>query len=107
MPTSRARRTLALASAALIASLAFGRALAAGEDRALSPRGREETIGRVLLDHDAGDIYWEDAFDTCEELSWYIVDSMPWLLPQHIRYVGQECSTLKRAIKEGECYEQG
>jgi hypothetical protein len=61
----------------------------------------------MLLDHDAGDIYWEDAFDTCEELSWYIVDAMPWLLPQHIRYVGQECSTLKRAIQEGECYEQG
>jgi hypothetical protein len=61
----------------------------------------------MLLDHEAGDIYWEDAFDTCEELSWYIVDAMPWLLPQHIRYVGQECSTLKRAIQEGECYEQG
>jgi hypothetical protein len=61
----------------------------------------------MLLDHDAGDIYWEDAFDTCEELSWYIVDAMPWLLPQHIRYVGQECSTLKRAIQQGECYEQG
>ena len=53
MPTSRARRTLALASAALIASLASGRALAAGEDQALSPRGREDNIGRVLLDHDA------------------------------------------------------
>lgn len=61
----------------------------------------------MLLDHGAGDIYWEDAFDTCEELSWYIVDVMPWLLPQHIRYVGQECSTLKRAIQEGQCYEQG
>jgi tetrahydromethanopterin S-methyltransferase subunit A len=61
----------------------------------------------MLLDHEAGDIYWEDAFDTCEELSWYIVDAMPWLLPQHIRYVGQECSTLKRAIQEGACYEQG
>ena len=53
MLTSRARRTLALASAALIASLASGRALAAGEDQALSPRGREDNIGRVLLDHDA------------------------------------------------------
>jgi hypothetical protein len=61
----------------------------------------------MLLDHDAGDIYWEDAFDTTEELSWYIVDAMPWLLPQHIRYVGQECSTLKRAMKECQCYEQG
>ncbi len=61
----------------------------------------------MLLDHDAGTIYWEDAFETTEELSWYIVDTMPWLLPQHIRYVGQECSTLKRAIQEGACYEQG
>jgi len=61
----------------------------------------------MLLDHDAATIYWEDAFDTPEQLSWYIVDTMPWLLPQHIRYVGQECSTLKRAIQEGACYEQG
>ena len=61
----------------------------------------------MLLDHDASTIFWEDAFDTPEALSWYIVDVMPWLLPQHIRYVGQECSTLKRAIREGECYEQG
>jgi hypothetical protein len=61
----------------------------------------------MLLDHDAATIFWEEAFDTTEELSWYIVDTMPWLLPQHVRYVGQECSTLKRAIREGACYEQG
>ncbi len=61
----------------------------------------------MLLDHDAATIYWEDAFDTAEQLSWYIVDTMPWLLPQHVRYVGQECSTLKRAIQDGACYEQG
>jgi hypothetical protein len=61
----------------------------------------------MLLDHQAATIYWEDAFDTPEQLSWYIVDTMPWLLPQHIRYVGQECSTLKRAIQERACYEQG
>jgi hypothetical protein len=61
----------------------------------------------MLLDHDAGSIYWEAAFDTPQQLSWYIVDAMPWLLPQHIRYVGQECSTLERAIRDGACYEQG
>ena len=61
----------------------------------------------MLLDHEARTIFWEDAFETTEELSWYIIDTMPWLLPQHIRYVGQECSTLKRAIQEGACYEQG
>lgn len=61
----------------------------------------------MLLDHDAGTIFWEEAFSDPEDLSWYIVDVMPWLLPQHIRYVGQECASLMRAIREGECYVQG
>jgi hypothetical protein len=61
----------------------------------------------MLLDHDANTILWEQAFSDPEDLSWYIVDVMPWLLPQHIRYVGQECASLMRAIREGECYEQG
>jgi hypothetical protein len=61
----------------------------------------------MLLDHDASTIFWEDAFSDPEDLSWYIVDVMPWLLPQHIRYVGQECAALMRAMREGECYLQG
>jgi len=61
----------------------------------------------MLLDHDAASILWEDAFDDAQKLSWYIVDAMPWLLPQHIRYVGQECATLMRAMQEKECYLQG
>jgi hypothetical protein len=61
----------------------------------------------MLLDHDAGTIFWEDAFANPEDLSWYIVDAMPWLLPQHIRYVGQECASLLRAMRENECYLQG
>jgi hypothetical protein len=61
----------------------------------------------MLLDHDASTIFWEEAFSDPEDLSWYIIDVMPWLLPQHIRYVGQECASLMRAIREGECYEQG
>jgi hypothetical protein len=61
----------------------------------------------MLLNHDASEIFWEDAFANPEDLSWYIVDVMPWLLPQHIRYVGQECAPLMRAMKEGECYLQG
>ena len=61
----------------------------------------------MLLNHDASEIFWEDAFSDPEDLSWYIVDVMPWLLPQHIRYVGQECAALMRAMKEGECYLQG
>ncbi|MBW2391031.1 MAG: hypothetical protein JRG89_21720, partial [Deltaproteobacteria bacterium] len=61
----------------------------------------------MLLNHDASAIQWEDAFADPEDLSWYIVDVMPWLLPQHIRYVGQECASLMRAMRESECYEQG
>jgi thymidylate synthase len=61
----------------------------------------------MLLNHDASDILWEDAFADPEDLSWYIVDVMPWLLPQHIRYVGQECAALMRAMRERECYLQG
>jgi hypothetical protein len=61
----------------------------------------------MLLDHDAGTIFWEEAFDTAQELSWYIVDAMPWIHPQHIRYVGQESSTLDHAMREEVCYLQG
>jgi thymidylate synthase len=70
--------------------------------------GNDEGKARaMLLDHGASTIYWEEAFGDPEDLSWYIIDVMPWLLPQHIRYVGQECASLMRAIREGECYEQG
>jgi len=61
----------------------------------------------MLLDHDASAILWEGAFDDAQKLSWYVVDAMPWLLPQHIRYVGQECASLMRAMQEKECYLQG
>jgi hypothetical protein len=61
----------------------------------------------MLLDHDASEIFWEDAFSDPEDLSWYIIDVMPWLLPQHIRYVGQECAALMRSMAAGECYLQG
>jgi thymidylate synthase len=61
----------------------------------------------MLLDHDASTIFWEEAFADPEDLSWYIIDTMPWLLPQHIRYVGQECAALMRAMRESECYVQG
>lgn len=61
----------------------------------------------MLLAHDASTIFWEQGFDDPEDLSWYIVDTMPWLLPQHIRYVGQECAALMRSMRENECYLQG
>ncbi len=61
----------------------------------------------MLLKHDASEIFWEQGFSDPEDLSWYIVDTMPWLLPQHFRYVGQECAALMRSIQEKECYLQG
>ncbi|MBT4520244.1 MAG: hypothetical protein HOC23_09580 [Halieaceae bacterium] len=61
----------------------------------------------MLLAHDASTIFWEEGFSDPEDLSWYIVDTMPWLLPQHVRYVGQECAALMRSIKEDEDYVQG
>lgn len=61
----------------------------------------------MLLAHDASQIFWEEGFSDPEDLSWFIVDTMPWLLPQHIRYVGQECAALMKAMKDGECYLQG
>jgi thymidylate synthase len=61
----------------------------------------------MLIDHQADEVLWEGEFDDPEEMSWYIVDVMPWLSPQHIRYVGQECASMMRALREGEDYEQG
>ncbi len=70
--------------------------------------GSSDGVARaMLIDHDANDILWEGEFEDPEDLSWYIVDVMPRLHPQHIRYVGQECAALMRAIREGECYLQG
>jgi len=61
----------------------------------------------MLIDHQADAVLWEGEFDDPEEMSWYIVDVMPWLSPQHIRYIGQECASLMRALRTGEEYEQG
>jgi hypothetical protein len=61
----------------------------------------------MLITHDADAVLWEGEFDSPEELSWYIVDIMPWLSPQHIRYIGQECASMTRALREGEDYVQG
>jgi hypothetical protein len=61
----------------------------------------------MLITHEADAVLWEGEFSSPEELSWYIVDIMPWLSAQHIRYVGQECANLMRALREGEEYVQG
>ena len=61
----------------------------------------------MLITHEADAVLWEGEFRSPEDLSWYIVDVMPWLSAQHIRYIGQECASLMRALQEGEDYVQG
>jgi thymidylate synthase len=52
-------------------------------------------------------VLWEGESPEPEELIRYIVDTMPWLAAQHIRYLGEEGAKLARALKEGVPYEQG
>jgi thymidylate synthase len=61
----------------------------------------------MLITHEADEVLWEGEFRSPEDLSWHIVDVMPWLSAQHIRYIGQECASLMRALQEGEDYVQG
>jgi thymidylate synthase len=61
----------------------------------------------MLITHEADAVLWEGEFSSPEELSWYIVDAMPWLSAQHVRYIGQECASMTRALQEGEEYVQG
>jgi thymidylate synthase len=61
----------------------------------------------MLITHEADAVLWEGEFRSPEDLSWYIVDVMPWLSAQHVRYIGQECANLMRALQAGEDYVQG
>jgi thymidylate synthase len=61
----------------------------------------------MLINHEADAVLWEGESRSPEDLSWYIVDIMPWLSAQHIRYIGQECASMMRALQQGEDYVQG
>jgi hypothetical protein len=70
--------------------------------------GLEEGRARaMLIDHQADAVLWEGDFGNPEDLSWYIVDVMPWLSAQHVRYIGHECASMIRALQEGDEYVQG
>lgn len=70
--------------------------------------GVENGIARALfVNHEADKVLWEGESSDPEELIRYIVDTMPWLTAQHIRYLGEEGAKLTRALKEGIPYEQG
>jgi thymidylate synthase len=70
--------------------------------------GVENGRARALfVNHEADKVLWEGESSDPEELIRYIVDTMPWLTAQHIRYLGEEGAKLTRALKEGIPYEQG
>jgi thymidylate synthase len=52
-------------------------------------------------------VLWEGESPEPEDLIRHIVDTMPWLGAQHIRYLGEEGAKLARALREGVPYEQG
>lgn len=70
--------------------------------------GVENGRARALfVNHEADKVLWEGESDDPEELIRYIVDIMPWLTTQHMRYLGGEAIRLSQALREDLPYEQG
>jgi len=70
--------------------------------------GVEDVRARALfVGPDVDTVLWEGESADPEEMMRYIVDTMPWLSAQHIRYLGEEAARLARALREGTPYEQG
>ncbi len=61
----------------------------------------------LFVNHEADKVLWEGESSDPEELIRNIVDTMPWLTAQHMRYLGQEAVRLSQALREGVPYEQG
>lgn len=70
-----------------------------------SVEGKE--VRALLVTPEVDRVLWEGTSSDPGELIRYIVDTMPWLTPQHIRYLGEEAAKLVRALQEGVPYEQG
>jgi thymidylate synthase len=60
----------------------------------------------LFISPEADKILWEGESPDPGNLIRYIVDTMPWLTAQHIRYLGEEFAKIARALKEGVPYEQ-
>ena len=70
--------------------------------------GVENGRARALfVGPDVDTVLWEGESADPEDLVRYIVDTMPWLSAQHVRYLGEEAARLARALGEGTPYEQG
>jgi thymidylate synthase len=64
-------------------------------------------VRAMLISTEVDRVLWEGEFQDPEDLARYIVDTMPWLSPQHFRYLGGESARLTQAIRDGTPYEQG
>jgi thymidylate synthase len=64
-------------------------------------------VRAMLISPEVDRVLWEGEFQDPEDLARYIVDTMPWLAPQHLRYLGGESTKLAQALREGLPYEQG
>jgi thymidylate synthase len=70
--------------------------------------GVENGRARALfVNHEADKVLWEGESSDPEELIRNIVDTMPWLTAQHMRYLGEEAVRLTLALRENVPYEQG
>ena len=70
--------------------------------------GVENGRARALfVNHEADTVLWEGESSDPEELIRTIVDTMPWLTTQHMRYLGEEAARLTQALRENVPYEQG
>lgn len=68
---------------------------------------QDGVIRAILISPEVDKVLWEGEFSNPEDLSRYIVDTMPWLTAQHVRYIGEEAVRLGRALREDVPYEQG
>lgn len=68
----------------------------------------EDGVVKAQLISPQGDeVLWEQKSANPRNLIRTIVDTMPWLTAQHIRYLGGEAEKLARALRDGVPYNQG
>ena len=70
--------------------------------------GVENGRARALfVGPDVDTVLWEGESADPADLVRHIIDTMPWLVTQHVRYLGEEAAKLSRALMEDIPYEQG
>jgi hypothetical protein len=70
--------------------------------------GVEDGRARALfVGPDVDTVLWEGESADPEDMVRHIIDTMPWLVAQHVRYLGEEAAKLAQALREDIPYEQG